>query len=97
MRIISQNGCYDLPYDKCIIQIDGRKTTASLVGKPDSYCQMAFYSTKEEVEDATDNLHAAFILHEEYKMADTKLKSAILTGLNDKKSIMSCRRIFQFL
>lgn len=96
MRIISQNGRYDLPYNKCIIQIDGREITASLVGKPDSYCQMVFYSTKEEVEDAMDDLHAAFILHEAYKMADTKLKSAILTGLNDKKNIMSCRGIVQF-
>lgn len=96
MRIISQNGRYDLPYDKCIIQIDGREITASLVGKPDSYCQMAFYSTKEEVEDAMDNLHAAFILHEKYKMADVRTQAAILSALNDKQKSINCRGIFQF-
>lgn len=96
MRIISQDGIYDLPYDKCIVQINGREITASPVGEPDSYYQMAFYSTNEEVEDAMDNLHAAFILHEEYKMSDIKTQAAILTALNDKQKIMNCRGIFQF-
>lgn len=96
MRIVSQNGRYDLPYDKCIIQIDGREITASLVGKPGSYYQMAFYSTKEEVEDAMDDLHAAFILHEEYKMVDIRTQAAILSAFNDKQKTINCRGIFQF-
>lgn len=96
MRIISQNGVYDLPYDKCIIQIDGREITASLVGEPDSCYQMAFYSTQEKAEDAMDELHAVFMLSEEYKRADVRTQAAILSALNDKQKSINCRGIFQF-
>lgn len=96
MRIISQNGRYDLPYDKCIIQIDGREIIASPVGEPDSCYQMAFYSTQEEAADAMDELHAVFMLSEEYKRADVKIQAAILSALNDKQKSINCRGIFQF-
>lgn len=96
MRIISQNGVYDLPYDKCVVQIDGREIIASPVGEPDSYYQMAFYSTQEEAEDAMDELHAVFMLSEEYKRADVRTQAAILSALNDKQKSINCRGIFQF-
>lgn len=96
MRIISQNGVYDLPYDKCIVQIDGREINASPIGEPDSYYQMASYSTQEKAEDVMDNLHAALILHEEYKRADVRTQAAIVTAWNDKQVIVNRRGIFKF-
>lgn len=58
MRIISQNGIYDLPYDKCLIWADENEIMACPIGEP--YFTMAIYSTQEKIEKAMQLLHEAY-------------------------------------
>lgn len=58
MRIISQNGKYDMPYENCLIIIEG----CNILGKlPDiGQLLLATYSSAEKTEKAVLLLHKAY-------------------------------------
>lgn len=61
MRIISQNGFFDLPYDKCLVWIcDTKKIQVSPIGETDSNYTFASYSTPEKAEKAMQLLHEVY-------------------------------------
>lgn len=60
MRIISQDGIYDLPYDKCTIWIERNEIIVIPIGEPNSSYPMAIYSTQEKAEKAMQLLHKAY-------------------------------------
>lgn len=57
MRIISQDGNRDFPYERCTVWISDNKIIASPVGEPETYGRMATYSTPEKAEKAMQKLH----------------------------------------
>lgn len=61
MRIISQNGYFDLPYEKCCIWLNGNKIKVIPIGETESEYIFGIYSTSEKAEKAME------MLHEKYK------------------------------
>lgn len=60
MRVISQCGKYDLPYERCVVWRNKEKIYACPIGEPESDYQVAFYSTEEKAERAMEMLHEAY-------------------------------------
>lgn len=64
MRIISQNGKWDLPYDMVAIDRCGAKIFAQsnhISSSDDNYIEIAEYSTPEKAEKAMEMLHENFL------------------------------------
>lgn len=64
MRIISQDGKWDLPYDRIVIDKSGQKIFAqsNLISCTDmNYVEIAEYSTPEKAEKAMEMLHEEFL------------------------------------
>ena len=61
MRIISQDGNKDFPYDRCTIWILDNQIIASPVGEPETDGVMATYSTREKAEKAMQKLHEFYM------------------------------------
>lgn len=71
MRIISQNGEVDFPYEQFVVAIDAT-TKTSILAFPasvadDTYFNLAEYSTKEKVEKAMKMLRAEYVNFQETK------------------------------
>lgn len=60
MRIISQDGNKDFPYERCTVWILDNKIIASPVGEPETDSRMATYSTMEKAEKAMQKLHNCY-------------------------------------
>lgn len=60
MRIISQDGNKDFPYERCTVWILDNKIIASPVGDPETDSRMATYSTREKAEKAMLLLHRIY-------------------------------------
>lgn len=63
MRIVSQNGKYDAPYEQCIISVRGGMITAEIPSTNSSTCSflMGEYSSPEKVQKAMEMLHREYI------------------------------------
>lgn len=109
MRIISQDGKFDLPYESCIIWIDSEAgINVSPIGEPDSNYRFGAYSTSKKAEKAIQLLHEAYsdmpitcdISESEYK--EKKLKELLETTniimVPNEISKIECvsRMVFQF-
>lgn len=71
MRIISQNGEVDFPYEQFVVAIDAT-TKTSILAFPasvadDTYFNLAEYSTKEKAEKAMKMLRAEYVNFQETK------------------------------
>lgn len=71
MRIISQNGMVDLPYEQFVVVIDA-KTETTIIAFPtnisdDSYFDFAEYSTKEKAVKAMEMLRTEYEKFQETK------------------------------
>lgn len=64
MRIISQNGIYDLHYEMCLIWLNKNNIMASPIGDPDSDYTMAIYSTQEKTKSSMELLHKEYLNHD---------------------------------
>lgn len=65
MRVISQDGKWDLPYDRIVIDKSGEKIFAQsnlISSGDDNYVQIAEYSSKERAEKAMGLLHSADVV-----------------------------------
>ena len=62
MRIISQNGEHDVPYEHCTFWAKRPENIiyATPIGEMDTLLQMAEYSTPEKAEKAMQMLHEAY-------------------------------------
>lgn len=110
MRIISQDGKFDLPYESCVIWIDNKAgINVSPIGEPDSNYTFGVYSTPKKAEKAMKLLHEAYsdmpiILQnvEIPKIDDDRLKgildcSIIKKAPNDPSKIEHINNaVFQF-
>lgn len=64
MRIISQDGCYDIPYEMAVVEWDGRYVNAHIMSK--SYT-MAVYFTEEKAIEAMEMCKETYEDHLEVK------------------------------
>lgn len=57
MRIISQDGAYDFPYERCSLWSSDANIVATPIGEPNTDVIIAHYSSKEKVKKAMQMLH----------------------------------------
>lgn len=98
MRIISQDGKFDLPYESCVIWIDNKAgINVSPIGEPDSNYTFGVYSTPKKAEKAMKLLHEAYsgmpiifqnieISDEEIPKIESMLKNVICVKIPDEPS-----------
>lgn len=109
MRIISQDGGFDLPYESCVIWIDNKAgINVSPIGEPDSNYTFGVYSTSEKAEKAMQLLHEAYsgmpiicdISEHEEKKVEKILKTSNINivSVPNEISKIECvsRMVFQF-
>lgn len=74
MRIISQNGRVDLPYEQFVVVIDATTETAILAFPTsvadDTYSNLAEYSTKEKAEKAMEMLRTEYGSYKQVKSSN---------------------------
>ena len=61
MRIISQDGVYDIPYQSVVLAIDGNSIVAGIIGE-ESTIQMAYYSDPDRARYEMERLHLNYRL-----------------------------------
>ena len=95
MRVISQDGTIDIPYDSVIIQRFGREIyflNKNLIGVEQLVSDMdiATYSTEEKAKKAMEELRYAYMCHSLVKMGKSPLYGI------DEKITMGLSGVFQF-
>ena len=95
MRVISQDGTIDIPYDSVIIQRFGREIyflNKNLIGVEQLVSDMdiATYSTEEKAKKAMEELRYAYMCHTIVKMWQTPPDGI------DEKLTMGLSGVFQF-
>ena len=95
MRVISQDGTIDMPYDSVIIQRFGREIyflNKNLIGVEQIVSDMdiATYSTEEKAKKAMEELRYAYMCHILAKMGNTPPDGI------DEKLTMGLIGVFQF-
>lgn len=60
MRIISQDGTYDFPYEGCTLFIGERGIVATPIGEPETDVMMATYSSKDKMQYVMHSLHRIY-------------------------------------
>ena len=62
MRIISQDGIFDFPYEKCCIWLDKNSKCVKLspIGEPDSNYVFGLYSTEAKAQKTMEMLRTAY-------------------------------------
>ena len=60
MRIISSDGCFDLPYELSNVIVSGNKIAAVTRYSFDGWYTMGLYSSADRVENAMNELHIAY-------------------------------------
>ena len=95
MRVISQDGTIDMPYESVIIQRFGREIyflNKNLIGVEQLVNDMdiATYSTEEKAKKAMEELRYAYICHSLVKMGQTPPDGI------DEKLTMGLIGVFQF-
>ena len=95
MRVISQDGTIDIPYDSVIIQRFGREIyflNKNLIGVEQLVSDMdiATYSTEAKGKKAMEELRYAYMCHRLAKMGKTPPDGI------DEKLIMGLIGVFQF-
>lgn len=93
MRIISQDGKFDLPYESCVIWIDNKAgINVSPIGEPDSNYTFGVYSTPKKAEKAMKLLHEAYsdmpiiLQNVEIPKIESMLKNVICVKIPDEPS-----------
>lgn len=60
MRLISQDGCSDVPYEQCTLWVNEGGILATPVGEVDTLMTMGRYSTQEKAQKAMQMLHECY-------------------------------------
>mgnify|MGYP000274897149 FL=1 len=91
MRILSQDGMYDYPYEQSVVVIDGTEIRCCLcVGLNDVGTIMARYSTESRAKKATEMLREAY---EASLWTQTHYDNSAQANVSD---LFICNTIFQF-
>ena len=91
MRVISQNGTMDMPYEMSIVWCeDSGAVLLQPIGETGEYQTFAKYSTEEKAKKAMEELRYAYICHSLVKMGQT-----LPNGI-DEKLTMGLIGVFQF-
>lgn len=104
MRILSQNGEYDLPYEKIVIE----RVKATILAECDSQDlnnrkEIATYSTEDKAKEAMEILHIAYINNKMYTNMTNEQRHLVADDILKKipkeeicKSMNELFGIFQF-
>lgn len=100
MRVISQNGVVDAPYENFVFSITKDNyivATRYSIGRPSEIASgiMAKYSTLEKAEKAMKLLREVYVVNEDYKRLSDDLKSKISKVVSEEVSL-KCGCVFQF-
>lgn len=60
MRVVSQDGMFDFPYEKCCVWFEDKSVILSPISEPGSNYTYAKYSTKEKAMKAMEMLRSAY-------------------------------------
>ena len=95
MRVISQDGTIDIPYEMVVVTRFGKAVyflNRNLTGAENWVrdIELAKYSTEEKAKKAMDELRYAYICHSLVKMGQTPPDG------NDEKLAMGLSGVFQF-
>ena len=98
MRIISQDGTYDFPYEGCTLFIGERGILATPIGEPETDVMMATYSSKDKMQYVIHSLHRIYAgLTVEDNECSTFIKAA--SGSIDilgRMTVKNPNLVFQF-
>lgn len=101
MRILSQDGMADLPYDSIGICINFHSKTdiiaypAATFSPDDEYWRLAHYSTEEKARKAMELLHEAYMAHNQYESM-TAEQRVLMINLTDEKEQEKLYGLFRF-
>lgn len=91
MRVISQDGTIDMPYEMSIVWCeDSGAVLLQPIGEAGEYQTFAKYSTEEKAKKAMEELRYAYMCHSLVKMGKSPLDGI------DKKITMGLSGVFQF-
>lgn len=91
MRVISQDGTFDMPYEMSIIWCeDDGAVFLQPIGETGEYQTFAKYSTEEKAKKAMEELRYAYMCHSLVKMGKSPLD-----GIGEKIT-MGLSGVFQF-
>ena len=87
MRIISQNGAIDVPYEKCCIWLDENSKCVKLspIGEPDSNYVFGLYSTEEKAQKAMEMLREKYAHMKRVECFSSLFASNHLDTLSNKE------------
>lgn len=91
MRVISQDGAFDMPYEMSIVWCeDAGAVLLQPIGETGEYQTFAKYSTEEKAKKAMEELRYAYMCHSLVKMGKSPLD-----GINEKLT-MGLSGVFHF-
>lgn len=98
MRIVSQDGKYDLPYEECTLFVGEKGVLATPIGDPETDVMMATYSSKDKMQYVMHSLHRIYAgLTVEENECSTFIKAA--SGSMDilgRMTVKNTNLVFQF-
>lgn len=101
MRIISQDGMEDLPYESIGICINYHSKTdiiaypAANFSSDDEYWRLAHYSSEEKAKKAMELLREAYMAHNQYESM-TAEQRVLMINLTDEKEQEKLYGLFRF-
>lgn len=91
MRVISQDGAFDMPYEMSIVWCeDAGAVLLQPIGETGEYQTFAKYSTEEKAKKAMEELRYAYMCHSLVKMGKSPLDGI------DEKLTMGLSGVFHF-
>lgn len=98
MRILSQDGKIDVPYEQVSLEIKEKEIWCGYSMTMTNHCvgkMFAEYSSEEKALKAMEMLHEAYVAHENYKKLDAEIQIRMAKELAEEK-VMMYGGIFRF-
>ena len=94
MRVISQNGMVDVPYENVALTVDksGEYVIHGHTAYEDKACLLAKYSTEEKALKAIEQLRDAYMKNEYYLSI---ISGAINISTPQEEEIKDCRKLLE--
>lgn len=88
MRIVSQNGMIDAPYEMTTIRATGTFIRMNMVGDTGRGTVIAEYGTPSKAERAIGMLREVYVAHENYKKMSAELQLEMAKTVGLEKAFM---------
>lgn len=88
MRIISQNGMIDVPYEMIAIRVTGTFIRMNMVGDTGKGTVIAEYNTSAKAERAMEMLREVYVAHENYRKLSGELQLEVAKTAGLEKTFM---------